>query len=515
MRQFSTSGAGDLPVAAFNEAADADRAANWPLTGSANSAALRSAYDIDPGFTPGAGAVDSEALYQLFLATAALSDDYDTKDVNGQVHAGARRNNSSTYSNWTRAELVQMAEVLIPRSILDNAELYRYFQGVVDSQGPLVALPGLTSGDPAAPQIVGASTPVVAAATDQLFGNSGVGKDLFRFEFRQQQSDGSFSDWQTLAGSNPSASHFANGAAFGAAFANRHGASSQLTFTGQAGVLYAIRVTAEDGGGNVATSSVAYVRFTGAVVVQGALMVAGGPADDNIELTTPATNTIVVKINGSAQGSFNATSVVAYGGDGGDTIFMKPSNFNAPATYHGGLGNDSLTGGYADDVLYGDDGNDILIGSRANDQLSGGAGNDYADGRLGDDLVRGGDGNDRLKGDPGNDILLGEMGRDRLRGGGGNDILIGSQEADRLYGEGGRDLLVGGIGVDLLFGGSDDDILIGGATTHDADLAALAALLAEWSSGKIYDDRVNNLVNASGGRPGIEFTVLHHAANRS
>jgi Ca2+-binding RTX toxin-like protein len=498
---FSTSGAGDLPVAAFNEPADADRAANWALDASDDSSLLRSARDIFAAFAAGTADPDPEPLYRLFQASAALSDNYDTKDYNGQVDAGARRNQSADYDNWTRAELVQLAEILIPRSIVDTAELYRYFHGVVDAIAPLVALPGLTSGDANAPQLVGGSVNLQAAATDQTTGDSGVGKGLFVFEARQQLAGGGFGAWQPISMTGATAAHFANGAAFGPEFANRHGASSAVAFTGDAGALYEIRVTAEDGAGNLSTSSTRFVRFAGAVVVNNELIVTGGPANDNIELLTPSAGVVEARLNGVSLGSFNAASVSALGGGGNDSIVMRPSRFNLPVVFRGGAGADSMIGGYANDQLHGDEGDDFLVGDRGNDEIWGGPGRDKGYGRLGNDVLHGGDDNDQLRGDLGDDLVFGDLGKDTVRGDAGNDVVHGNDGGDRLYGYEGRDVLIGGLGVDFAVGGLDDDVLIDGPTTHDANIAALVAILAEWSSAKAYADRVQNLINGGGAGP--------------
>ena len=59
-------------------------------------------------------------------------------------------------------------------------------------------------------------------------------------------------------------------------------------------------------------------------------------------------------------------------------------------------------------------------------------------------------------------------------------------------------MLIGGAGADNVDGGIGDDIMIGGTTDHDANVAALAAILAEWSSGNAYDQRTINLRNGTG-----------------
>ncbi len=80
-----------------------------------------------------------------------------------------------------------------------------------------------------------------------------------------------------------------------------------------------------------------------------------------------------------------------------------------------------------------------------------------------------------------------------LNGGLGNDILTGNAGNDLLIGGAGLDMLIGGAGNDRLFGGPDDDILVGGTTLFDHNDDALKALLNEWTSGRPFDTRVNNL----------------------
>ena len=92
------------------------------------------------------------------------------------------------------------------------------------------------------------------------------------------------------------------------------------------------------------------------------------------------------------------------GGDGDDSI-NNSSNIRLVAL--AGPGNDTLTGGSADD---------ILIGQAGNDTINGGAGND---------ILGGNDGDDTLIGDEGNDDLRGGIGIDNLSGGSGDDITYG------------------------------------------------------------------------------------------
>jgi len=96
------------------------------------------------------------------------------------------------------------------------------------------------------------------------------------------------------------------------------------------------------------------------------------------------------------------------------------------------------------------------------------------------------------------DILVGGAGNDKLEGGDGNDIVTGDAGNDHLIGGAGLDMLIGGAGNDHLVGGADDDVLIGGTTLFDQNDAALQTLLSEWTSGRTFDERMNNLQHGTG-----------------
>jgi Ca2+-binding RTX toxin-like protein len=251
------------------------------------------------------------------------------------------------------------------------------------------------------------------------------------------------------------------------------------------------------------------------------------------------------------------------GGAGNNTI--DASAFSGSTTLFGLGGNDSLAGGLGVDSLVGGPGNDTLSGSLSNDILIGGIGNDSLDGGGGNDtadfsaapsevhvnlkvgnakgdgkdrlraietvigsafndvlqgndlsnVLLGGPGNDRVSGLGGDDILGGGLGLDRLLGGLGNDILLGGAQDDLLIGHAGRDVLIGGANNDILNGTPGDDILVPGTTDHDGDTAALAAVLAEWTSARDYTTRTNNLRDGSGsvdrvnGAAFLSVTTVH------
>jgi hypothetical protein len=86
--------------------------------------------------------------------------------------------------------------------------------------------------------------------------------------------------------------------------------------------------------------------------------------------------------------------------------------------------------------------------------------------------------------------------------GSGNNVLIGGPGNDTLTDTGsGSNILIGGPGVDTITG-NGHDIVISGTTSYDsntsANIAALDAILAEWSSTDSYLTRITNIRNGVG-----------------
>lgn len=103
--------------------------------------------------------------------------------------------------------------------------------------------------------------------------------------------------------------------------------------------------------------------------------------------------------------------------------------------------------------------------------------------------------------------LYGEGGNDRLKGGASNDVLLGGAGDDFLAGDNGRDLMLGGIGADRILGNAGDDILIAGTTDFDANEAALALIMQEWTRiDATFAVRVGHLETGNGLNAGYLLT---------
>jgi Ca2+-binding RTX toxin-like protein len=78
-------------------------------------------------------------------------------------------------------------------------------------------------------------------------------------------------------------------------------------------------------------------------------------------------------------------------------------------------------------------------------------------------------------------------------GGQGNNILVGNGN-NLLRAGSGRDILISGGGNSTLLAGAGEDILIGAHYLFDTNIAALNALMAQWSAPLPYAVRVHNLL---------------------
>ena len=88
----------------------------------------------------------------------------------------------------------------------------------------------------------------------------------------------------------------------------------------------------------------------------------------------------------------------------------------------------------------------------------------------------------------------------------GNAILIGGGGHDTLTGGSGWNILIGGSRQSTLTSGKNDDLLIGGTRAFDNNVAALNAIMREWSSTTPFTTRVTHLLGTK--TRGKNSTVL-------
>ena len=214
----------------------------------------------------------------------------------------------------------------------------------------------------------------------------------------------------------------------------------------------------------------------------------GGDGNDTLTVSTSTPPVAPVEARGEA-GNDTITGgrgdVLLYGGPGEDLL---TAGSEGVSLVHGDAGNDRLVGSAGRDVLVGDAGADAIAAAGGDDQIFGddfgafgpfdpgpdtidaGPGTDNVDAGGGNDVVAGGPGPDTLTGGIGDDQLDGAEDDDVLDGASGNDTLNGGAGHDTIRGSDGADTATGGAGGDLVFGGVDNDQLTGGgigATSAD------------------------------------------------
>ncbi len=156
-----------------------------------------------------------------------------------------------------------------------------------------------------------------------------------------------------------------------------------------------------------------------AVFALGLLAVVGDAQDNAIVISRDAAGQIFVnggdvRILGATPTVANTRTIAVVGLAGNDTISLDEANGALPrATLIGSAGDDTLTGGSANDLLIGQAGNDTLLGKGGTDQLFGGADND---------TLTGGDANDQAFGEAGDDLMIWNPGDDTDLNEGGDGV---------------------------------------------------------------------------------------------
>lgn len=173
--------------------------------------------------------------------------------------------------------------------------------------------------------------------------------------------------------------------------------------------------------------------------------------------TGEGNDTISVDVDPPAMQTQFQSSYILAGPD--DDIIYAPNVIEDNAlNAYGGSGNDSISGTWQDDLLYGDEADYFVFWPTTTGFIAAaydtiGDGNDTINGLVGNDTIVGGGGDDILSGGQGNDLISAVSGSNQFFGGDGADTITGGTGSDFLYGgprgTGYLDVLSGGGGADV------------------------------------------------------------------
>jgi Ca2+-binding RTX toxin-like protein len=187
--------------------------------------------------------------------------------------------------------------------------------------------------------------------------------------------------------------------------------------------------------------------FSGASVSHGVLRVYGDPFNRNIitvansadgtnvDVSISWTTLAGVKKNFSASvpKTLDIKKINIFGSFRADTVNVGQTNgaLGIRTRIDVGRGNDIVTTGSENDVVYAGRGNDVVKTGGGNDLVHGGLGDDNISGENGNDTLWGGNGNDTVNGGDGDDKLGGILATNTLSGGAGKDeFLVKSLDAN-------------------------------------------------------------------------------------
>ena len=180
----------------------------------------------------------------------------------------------------------------------------------------------------------------------------------------------------------------------------------------------------------------------------------------------PQLNAVGASLSGSSLGN-GKTDLVVTGTGGSDAIYVLPTTGNQLLVLENGHQFGPFAAPTGRIVVYSGNGNDLVYVSPLLSEPS---------------WIFGGIGNNVFYADSGNSVLVGGCGNNVLVSGRGSNLLIG--------GSGGRNEILGTLG---------NNIEVGGSVSYQSNEAALAAVMAEWSSGDTYATRVGTINGNIGG----------------
>jgi len=192
--------------------------------------------------------VAMDPLYHLFLEVAGEADNYDARNTAGQFDDGDRGDFSSfdfnnfdfnNYDNWTRVELNEVADDVVPRAMRATAEIFRFFYSQVDQTAAIVRQPDYST-DVLQPTIVPFPGRAIDIPLQFTAADPTSGYDLDGFYVWIDRWDGDAWKLLHMVGQN----------------------DGNHTFTGLGLGRYRVRSLVENGAGLVSKSDYGYINVT-------------------------------------------------------------------------------------------------------------------------------------------------------------------------------------------------------------------------------------------------------------
>lgn len=200
-------------------------------------------------------------------------------------------------------------------------------------------------------------------------------------------------------------------------------------------------------------------------------------SDNFIHVSQNEQGNFVINVDGDMVEIPRDMLFIIDGADGNDSIVVDPS-VQSRMFISGGLGDDTIQGGNAGNVIYdnyganrimGGNGDDIVVanqydysGDGSGNYIDGGAGNDYLEGGFGNDTIIAGEDDDVIYGLDGNDTIYGVAGKNYIDGGDGDDTIIGGPGDNTIFGGKGNDHIEAVGGSNFIAGGKGQNTINAG-----------------------------------------------------
>jgi RTX calcium-binding nonapeptide repeat (4 copies) len=254
-----------------------------------------------------------------------------------------------------------------------------------------------------------------------------------------------------------------------------------------------------------------------ATVANNTLTITGTAGADFVDVSLSPADPNVLRVSlapdGSDERAFDRntfTAIAVFLGDGNDQFTMERPSPDEALTVDAGDGDDVITGGDFNDLLFGGGGNDTINGNPGDDLTFGGRGDDAVNGGVGHDTAFLNSGDDLFVWNPGegSDTVDGGVGHDEMlfRGADGNEKMS-------LSANGGRAVFLRDVGTIRMDLDEIEDVTVlalGGAdsiTVNDLRGTDVRNANIDLASSQGGSDRVADVVTVEGSDNGDHVRV--------